>query len=205
MGKVTTGFSMSLDGFVAGANDNPDNGLGDGGDRLFKWYFSGDATHEVPIGNGTFKMSKEGADLVQEASASAGALVTGRRTFDIANAWGGRHPMNAPIVVVTHRVPQEWFNKPGSPFTFVTDGVVSAIEIARRIAGDKTVVVGAPSIVKQCLQLGLMDEIHIDLVPALLFNGVRLFEQFDLQPMDLEITEVNATADVIHITFRVVK
>jgi hypothetical protein len=73
------------------------------------------------------KMSKEGADSIDEASQSAGVLVTARRTFDIAHAWGGKHPMNVPIVVVTHRVPQKWVNKPGSPFTFVTDGVESAI------------------------------------------------------------------------------
>ena len=146
MGKITTGFSMSLDGFVAGPNDSPENPLGDGGDRLFKWYFSSDATHEVPSGNGTFRMSKDGADMVQEASQSAGVLVTARRTFDIARAWGGKHPMNVPIVVVTHEVPQEWANKPGSPFTFVTDDVIRAIEKAKQIAGDKTVVVGAPSV-----------------------------------------------------------
>ncbi len=205
MAKVTTGFSMSLDGFVAGLNDGPENSLGDGGDRLFKWYFSGDATHEVPIGNSTFKMSKEGADMVQEASASAGVLVTARRTFDIAHAWGGKHPMNVPIVVVTHHVPQEWVNKPGSPFTFVTDGVVSAIEKARQIAGDKPVVVGAPSVVKQCIQAGLMDEIHIDLIPTLLFDGIPLFDHLGIQPVDLQIVEVNATAEVVHLTFRVNK
>ncbi len=205
MGKVTTGFSMSLDGFVAGPNDSPENSLGDGGDRLFKWYFSGDATHEVPGGNRTFKMSKEGADMIQEASQSAGVLVTARRTFDIAHAWGGKHPMNVPIVVVTHRVPQEWVNKPGSPFTFVTDGVESAIEKARQIAGEKTVVVGAPSVVKQCLQAGLMDEIHIDLIPTLLFDGISLFDHLGIKPVDLEIVEVNATAEVVHITFRVIK
>jgi len=205
MVKVTTGFSMSLDGFVAGPNDGPENSLGDGGDRIFKWYFSGDATHEVPSGTGTFRMSKDGADMVQEASQSAGVLVTARRTFDIARAWGGKHPMNVPIVVVTHKVPQEWINKPGSPFTFVTDGVVSAIEKARQIAGDKSVVVGAPSVVKQCLQAGLMDEIHIDLIPTLLFGGISLFDHLGIQPVDLQIVEVNATAEVIHITFRVIK
>ncbi len=205
MGKVTTGFSMSLDGFIAGPNDGPDNALGDGGDRLFQWYFSGDATHEVPSGNRTFKMSQEGADMVQEASQAAGVLVTARRTFDIAGAWGGRHPMDVPIVVLTHRVPQEWVNKPGSPFTFVTDGVESAIARAHQIAGDKTVVVGAPSVVKQCLQAGLMDEIHIDLIPTLLFDGVPLFDHLGIQPVDLQITEVDATAEVVHLTFRVIK
>ncbi len=204
MGKVTTGFSMSLDGYIAGPNDSPENSLGDGGDRLFKWYFSGDANVEVPSGNRVFKMAKEGADMLQEASQAAGVLVTARRTFDIAHAWGGKHPMDVPIVVLTHRVPQEWA-KPGSPFTFVTDGVESAIAIARKIAGDKNVVVGAPSVVKQCLQAGLMDEIHIDLIPTLLFDGIPLFDHLGIQPVDLEIVEVNATSQVIHLSFRVVK
>ncbi|MFZ1041081.1 MAG: dihydrofolate reductase family protein [Anaerolineales bacterium] len=205
MVKVTAGFSMSLDGFVAGPNDGPENSLGDGGDRLFKWYFSGDASYEVPSGNGSFMMSKDGADMVQEASQSAGVLVTARRTFDIARAWNGKHPMNVPIVVVTHDVPQEWINKPGSPFTFVTDGVVSAIEKAKQIAGGKSVVVGAPSVVKQCIQAGLMDEIHIDLIPTLLFGGISLFDHLGIQPVDLQIVEVNATAEVVHLTFRVIK
>ena len=80
--------------------------------------------------------------------------MTARRTFDIAHAWGGKHPMDVPMVVVTHRVPQEWANREGSPFTFVTDGVPKAIDVAREIAGDKDVVVGAPSVVQQRLQLG---------------------------------------------------
>jgi dihydrofolate reductase len=204
MGKVTTGFSMSLDGFIAGPNDSPENSLGDGGERLFKWYFSGDDNVEVPSGNRLFKMSKEGADMIQEASQSAGVLVTARRTFDIAHAWGGKHPMDVPVVVVTHRVPQEWV-KPGSPFTFVTDGVERAIEKARQIAGDKAVVIGAPSIVKQCLQAGLLDEIHIDLVPVLLFDGIPLFDHLGIAPLDLETMEVNATSGAIHITYRIIK
>ena len=196
MGKVTTGFSMSLDGFIAGPNDEVD--------RVFKWYFSGDATQEVSSGNEVFKMSEEAADMVLEASQTVGALVTARRTFDIAKAWGGKHPMDVPVVVVTHRVPQEWV-KPGSPFAFVTDGVPSAIEKAKQIAGDKSVAVGAPSVVQQCLQAGLLDEIHIDLVPVLLFDGIRLFDHLGIEPVDLNLVEVTATSNVIHLTFRVVK
>ncbi len=204
MGKVTTGFSMSLDGYVAGPNDNPGNPLGDGGDRLFKWYFSGDTKVDVPSGTGTFKMSEEGANLVMEAGQTAGVLVTARRTFDIAGAWGGKHPMDVPMVVLTHRVPREWV-KPGSPFTFVTGGVEKAIEVARQIAGDKNVVVGAASVVKQCLQAGLLDEIHIDLIPTLLFGGVSLFDHLGIQPVDLQLMEANATALVVHLTYRVMK
>jgi dihydrofolate reductase len=204
MGKVTTGFSMSLDGFVAGPNDNPDNALGDGGDRLFKWYFTGLLDDTVPIGEGEMKMSHEGAEMVKQVGQVAGVLVTARRTFDIAHDWGGRHPMGVPMVVLTHRVPQEWM-KVGSPFTFVTGGVENAIERAQQIAGDKDVVVGAPSVVKQCLNAGLLEEIHIDLVPVLLGHGIRLFDLLEIGPLDLRIDEVKPGNDVIHITFSVLR
>jgi dihydrofolate reductase len=114
------------------------------------------------------------------------------RTFDVANASGGRHPMDVPIVVVTHRIPEEWVNRKGSPFTFVTEGVPRAIEKAREIAGDKDVVVGAPGVTKQCLRLGLLDEIHIDLVPVVLGGGIRLFED-DPASIQLEITAASGT------------
>lgn len=204
MGKVTSGFSMSLDGFVAGPHDGPEQPMGEGGDRLFEWYFTGDASVEIPSGNRLFKMTEDGAELVRSASQAAGVLVTGRRTFDLAGAWGGQHPMNVPVVVVTHRVPREWV-KVGSPFTFVTDGVESAIDQAQRIAGDKDVVVGGPSILKQCLSAGLLDEIHIDLIPVLLGAGVRLFEPVDVRPVGLEIQDVNPMPGVTHLTYRVIR
>lgn len=196
MGKVTTGFSMSLDGFIAGPGDNVE--------RLFKWYFSGNATHEVASGDTVFKMTREGAESIQGASQSIGVLVSARRTFDIAHAWGGKHPMDVPVVVLTHKIPQEW-DKEGSPFTFVTGSVESAIEKAKQIAIDKSVAVGAPSVVKQCLNAGLLDEIHIDLVPVLLGKGIRLFDALDIDPVDLEISEVTVSPEVIHLTFRVIK
>ena len=196
MGKVTTGFSMSLDGYIAGPGDDVN--------RLFKWYFTGEADYEVPSGDTVYKMTQDGAEMIQEASQEAGVLVSARRTFDIAHAWGGKHPMNVPVVVVTHDVPKEWAND-GAPFTFVTDGVESAIETAKQIAGDKSVALGAPSIVQQCLKAGLLDEIHIDLVPVILGDGIRLFEHLGIDPVDLVTTDLNVGPGVIHITFRVVK
>lgn len=204
MGKVTTGFSMSLDGFVAGPNDSPDNSLGDGGDRLFKWYFSGELNNEVPIGDTEMKMSQEGAGMVKEAGRAAGVLVTARRTFDIARAWGGRHPMDVPMVVLTHRVPQEWV-KEGSPFTFITGGIESAIKKAQEIAGNKDVVIGAPSVVKQALNAGLLDEIHIDLVPLLLGKGIRLFDSLEIAPTDLRLDDIKLSAGVVHMTFTIIR
>ncbi len=204
MGKITTGFSMSLDGFIAGANDGPNNSLGDGGEGLFKWYFTGATDDEVPVGGEVIKMSHEGAEMVREAGQSAGVLVTARRTFDIAGAWGGRHPMDVPMVVLTHRIPQEWVYA-GSPFTFVTDGVESAISKARQIAGEKDIVIGAPSVVKQCLNAKLLDEIHIDLIPLLLGKGIRLFDMLEIEPTDLKVEDISAHRNVIHMTFSIVR
>jgi dihydrofolate reductase len=124
--------------------------------------------------------------------------------FDVAGAWGGKHPLNAPVFVVTHTIPPEWA-KEGSPFTFVTDGVKSAIEKAQAVAGDKSIGVGGADIARQCLKLGLLDEIHIDLVPVLLGSGVRLFERLGIEPVELDITGVVQATDVTHLTYRVIK
>ena len=204
MGKVVTGLSMSLDGFIAGPNDGPERPLGDGGERILAWYFSGDTDYEMPSGEMTLKVSPVSAELLGETHTKMGAFVTGRRTFDIANGWGGRHPLDVPVFVVTHTVPQEWAYE-GSPFTFVTEGVHSAVEQARAVAGDKDVAVGAASIVQQCIRAGLLEEIHLDLVPVMLGNGVRLFDHLGTGPIELERTRVIEAPGVTHLTFRVVK
>ena len=203
MGKVVFNMTVSLDGFVAGPNDGPDNGLGDGGDALFKWYFSGDTEIPISDGNMVLKVSPQSAEILKEALATYGAGVWGRRTFDIARAWGG-HPPGSPALIVTHTVPQEWVYK-GSPFTFVTDGVESAIRQAKQAAGEKDVVVCTASILQQCLNLGLMDEIHIDVAPLLLGKGVRLFDHLNIEPTELEIIRAIQAPGITHLGYRVVK
>ena len=108
MGKVSTGLSMSLDGFIAGPNDGPERPLGDGGERLFAWYSSGDTEYRLPGTEMVFNVSPQSAELLREAHSKMGAFVTGRRTFDITNGWGGRPPLGVLAFVVTHTVPQEW-------------------------------------------------------------------------------------------------
>lgn len=204
MGKVSMGLSMSLDGFIAGPNDGPARPLGEGGERIFAWYSGGDTEYRLPGTEMVFNVSPQSAELLREAHSKMGAFVTGRRTFDITNGWGGSPPLGVPTFVVTHTVPQEWVYE-GSPFTFVTDGVESAVEKAREAAGDKDVAVGAASIVQQCIEAGLLDEIHVDLVPVLLGGGIRLFEHLGTEPIQLERTRVIEAPDVTHLTFRVVK
>ncbi len=203
MEKVVFNITMSLDGFVAGPNDGPDNGLGDGGDKLFNWYFSGDTKVPISDGNMVLKVSPQSAVILEESFESFGAGIWGRRTFDIAQGWGG-HPPGSPCFIVTHTIPQEWVTE-GSPFTFVTEGVESAVRQAKEVAGDKDVVICTASILQQCLKAKLVDEIHVDVVPLLLGDGVRLFDHFGDESVELESLRVIEAPGVTHLSFRVVK
>jgi dihydrofolate reductase len=202
MGKITFNMTMSLDGFVAGPNDGPENGLGDGGDGLFTWYFSGDTEVLLSEGVPPLKVSKQSAEIMKEAISMIGAGVWGRRTFDIAQAWGG-HPPGSPAFIVTHNVPLEWV-KEGSPFIFVTDGVESAIRQAKQAAGEKDVMICTPSILQQALKLRLVDEIHVDIAPILIGAGVSLFDRLGTGPINLECINNIQTPHVTHLGYRVV-
>jgi dihydrofolate reductase len=195
MGKVIATFTMSLDGFIAGPSDEVD--------RLFRWYGSGDTAFPVPGTEMVFKVSRASADMLRETWDALGAIVTGRRDFDVSNAWGGKALLDLPTFIVTHNVPPAWAGE-DSPFTFVTDGVANAIARAKDAAGDKHVGVSGSKIVQQAIRAGLLDEIQIDLAPVLLGDGIRLFENLE-QAIDLENAGVIATPDVTHLRFRVVK
>jgi dihydrofolate reductase len=195
MGKVMTNLSLSLDGFVAGPNDDVQ--------QVFAWMMSGDSAIPVQDGRMVLKVSPQSAALIEEALRTTGAMVAGRRMFDIAQAWGG-NPPHAPCFIVTHSPPQEWV-KQGSPFTFVTDGVESAIRQAKQAAGDKNVAVATASITQQCLKAGLLDEIHVDLAPVLLGEGIRLFEHLGAEPIELQRIRVIEAPGVTHLGFRIVK
>ena len=196
MGKVSFNMSMSLDGFVAGPKDEVD--------RLFGWYFGGDTEVPIPGSEMMFKVSRATAELFQEAWRTVGAMVTGRRNFNLAGAWGGNPPLGVHHFVVTHTIPQEWI-KEGSPFTFVTDGVERAINLAKETAGDKDVVISSADIMRQALYAGLLDEINIDLVPILLGEGNRLFEPLGTEPIELEVQHIIEGHDVTHMRYAVVK
>lgn len=203
MGNVIFNMTVSLDGFVAGPNDSPENGLGDGGGPLFNWYFSGDTEVKLSEGTPVLKISKQSAELLKKSIATYGAGVWGRKTFDIAHAWGG-NPPGSPAFIVTHNVPPEWIYE-GSPFTFVTDGVESAIHQAKESAGDKDVVVCTASVLQQALNAGLVNELHLDVAPLILGQGVRLFDHLNLGPIELERIHVIEAPNVTHMAFRIVK
>jgi dihydrofolate reductase len=194
MGNVIAFMSMSLDGFVAGPNDEVD--------RLHAWTAAGETEFRFSESDEFgFKVSRASADLLRETW-TTGATLVGRRTFDLAGAWGGNPPGGLPTIVVTHTVPGEWA-KEGSPFTFVTDGVESAVEQARRAAGGRDVGVSGASVIRQCLEAGLLDELYVDLAPVLLGAGIRLFGDPGTGPIELERTRVVAGSGVTHLHFRV--
>jgi len=196
MSKITTQFTMSLDGFIAEPNDD----VG----RLFRWYASGDTEFQVPGVSRPFRISRASADYLSRAWSNFGAIVTGRRDFDVSNAYGGQSPFGVPMFIVTHQPPAEWLNKE-SPFTFVTEGVERAVELARQAAAGKEVAISGTTIVQQCLRVGLIDEIYIDLAPILLGVGIRLFEHLGAEPIDLENIGLIQGTGVTHLRFRVVK
>ena len=180
MGKVVAGATVSLDGYIAGPNES-------GFEHLFAWFAGGD--FELPSVDPNFhaRLSEPDYRYMRDFVEGIGVFVVGRRMFDLTDGWGGRHAFEKSIVVVTHSVPKDWVaSRPDAPFTFVTDGLPAAIERARAIAGDQNVCVTPGKIASQCLELGLLDEISIDLVPVLLGSGVRFLDELKAAPILLD-------------------
>jgi len=200
MGKVVVGLSMSLDGFIAGPNDGPGNPLGDGGGRLFDWWTAG--TERLGPDD-RFRPPARSRAVVEEMF-RCGAIITGRRTFDIAGGWGGHHPLGAPFFLLTHTPPDRHVG-PGTEGTVVTDGIESALAQARAVAGERDIAVCAADVAQQYLSAGLLDEIDIDLVPVLLGGGVSLFVNPEARRFDLECTRVVVSDAVTHLRYRVVR
>jgi dihydrofolate reductase len=188
--KVILDISMSLDGFIAGPNDHVK--------PLHDWLFSGDTPSAY---NDFFKLSKKSAKVFDNLIKTTGAIVTGRRTYDITAGWGGNHPFpRVPVFVLSSRVPKK-VPKGSTSFTFVPDGIKSAVRQARKAAGKKNVyILGGASIAQQCLNAKLLDEVMIHLVPLLLGGGVRLFDNLEKQ-IKLEPTKIIAAPGITHLEF----
>jgi dihydrofolate reductase len=193
MGKVIFDMSMSLDGFIAGPKDdsNPDRELG-ALDILHAWMFP-------PKGN--FQ------EIVGERFKNVGAVVIGRRMFNLGEEpWGDDPPFHMPVLVLTHKPREKVVKQGGTTYTFVTDGIEGALEQAKAAAGDKNVMVeGGANAIQEYLKAGLLDEIDLTLVPVLLGEGIRLFENIGTKHIDLEKISVMDDPGVTHLRFRVVK
>jgi dihydrofolate reductase len=196
MGTVVMQASMSLDGYIA----DPSDGVG----PLFDWYVNGDVPFTGADPDRVFHVSAASAGYLRQAWANVSAGVIGRRLFDLTNGWNGRPPVGEAVFVVTHRPPADW-DFPDAPFTFVTDGVASAVAQAKAFAGDKDVSVSPGNVGGQALAAGLVDEVRVDLVPVVLGAGVRYFGDYASSPLLLENPEVVQGDRVTHLHYRLRK
>jgi dihydrofolate reductase len=197
MSRIIAIMSMSLDGFVATRND----GVGE----VFDWYMnSGDV--EIHTGGSdpmTFRVSGPSARHIRELTSGLGAVLTGRRTFEVADGWGGNHAWG-PAFVLAHEIPAGW-PRPGSTVHFVTDGIESAVRQAKAAAGGKSVGVHGADTIQQLLNAGLVDELSIDVAAVLLGSGVRLFDRLAETPAVLGNPNVIAGVGVTHLRYPVRK
>ena len=197
MAKVLAGITTSIDGYIAGPNDGPGKGLGEGGERLHYWVFGGPWTYAEEVRRRTDRRGRSVAR--RELTVRVGAAVGGRWTYEAARHWGDENPWGMPFFIVTHR-PEE--QPEGDAFTFVS-GVEAAVERALEAADDKDVhVMGGADILRQALAAGLIDELTIIIAPVVLGGGKRLFEGFS-QPLDLEHIGVRQSPFATFVAYRV--
>lgn len=196
MSKVVALMSVSLDGYVADLHD----GVGE----VFDWYNSGNV--EFHTGGGdpmTFKVSEASAAHLRALWSELGAVLTGRRTFEVAEGWGGNHAWG-PAFVLTHHIPSGW-PRPGSTVHFVTDGLESGVRQAKAAAAGKSVAVHGADTIQQLLNAGLLDELQIDLAAVLLGSGIRLFNHLSDPPALLGSPTVIEGVGVTHLRYQVRK
>jgi dihydrofolate reductase len=211
MTKVFAAISTSLDGYVAGPNPTLEQPLGAGGEELHDWVFGLEAwrgPHGLDGGE-----TNESSPVVEETVARSGAVVMGRRMFSNGEGsweddpkaegwWGDDPPFHAPVFVVTHHAREPLPMEGGTTFHFVTDGIESAIEQARAVAGEKDVqIAGGASVIQQALAAGLLDDIQVSLAPRLLGGGTPLFGPG--AERDFELDRVVDAPGVTHLRYRV--
>jgi dihydrofolate reductase len=196
MTKVLAGITTSVDGYIAGPDDGPGKGLGEGGERLHYWVFGGPWTYDAePRGEPT----GEDAAWLEAAVSRVGAVVSGRWTYEAARHWDDENPWGLPVFIVTHRPEEE----PASgAFTFVA-GVENAVEQAKEAAGGKDVLLmGGADVIRQALEAGLVDELTLIIAPVVLGGGKRLFEGFT-RSLELEHLGVRQSQYASFIDYRV--
>jgi dihydrofolate reductase len=186
MAKVVLFMAMSLDGFIAGPEDSMTEPAGREGERLFAWSDGGTAARAV---HGEYN--------------ATGAVLSGRRTYDLVNGWSGDHHDGVPMFILTHKPPLTVPEGKGT-YTFVTDGVESAVAQAKAAAADKEVLLHGADIAQQCLRLGLLDEMVIHLIPVLLGEGRRLFEHLGSEHVELKLVHLREAPQATHLRYRVV-
>lgn len=196
MPKVIANITISIDGYIAGPDDGPEKGLGEGGERLHYWVFGGPWSYgNEPTG----EPSGPDAEWLNEMSSKLGAVVGGRWTYEAARHWGDENPWGLPFFILTHR-PEE--QPEGDDFTFVS-GIEEAVERAKEAAGEKNVsIMGGADTIRQALDAGLVDELSIVIAPVTLGGGKHLFDGFT-KSLDLEHLGVRQSEYATFIDYRV--
>ncbi|HYI46803.1 MAG TPA: dihydrofolate reductase family protein [Actinomycetota bacterium] len=199
--KVILDISMSLDGYIAGPNDGPGNGLGDGGEELHEWAYDLAAFRE-PHGQEGGAINED-SKMLEEAMNRPGAIICGKRMFENAEGWGDNPPFHKPVFILTHENLEPLEKEGSTTFTFVS-GIENALEQAKDAAAGKDVAIGGGAdTVQQFIEAGLLDEMRIHIAPLILGGGVRLFDH--VSPGRLEKTRVVDSELVTHITYRFVR
>lgn len=192
-------MSMSLDGFIAGPNETLDNGLGDGGERLHKWFFSGAEDDDIEAAAGRLRGANR---LIYDEFMSTGAVVAGRGTFEPAGGWGGDHHDGVPIYIHSRHPAPAW--AADWPLVRYMSDLDTTVRDARHAAGDKDVLVHGAGTAQRALTVGLLDELEIHLIPVLLCDGRRPFEHLGIEQRELErIRVLEGEGGVIHLRYRV--
>jgi dihydrofolate reductase len=181
MSQVVLSMSMSVDGFITGPDDGMDHGLGVDGERLHDWLGAGGADP------GSYRPVDGPGVTVFDELLATGAVIVGRRTFAIAGGWAGDHHDGVPIFVLTRSAPDE--PAPGCA-RYVTDGIESCVAQAKAAAGGRDVLLHGAAVAQECLRAGLLDVMELQLMPVLLGQGRRLFE--DMPPDHIELELVRA-------------
>jgi dihydrofolate reductase len=194
MSRTVLYMSMSLDGFIAGPGDEPDNPFGDGGERLHKWLATGG---DDP---GSFRPADEPSRTVFDGMLATGAVITGRRTGSFVGYWGGDHHDGVPIFVPTHHAPA---GTPPDGVHFVTDGIESCVRQAKAAAGDRDVLVHGASTAQSCLRAGVLDVLEIQLVPVLFGAGRRLFDGLGPDRTELKPVRALESPNALHLRYEV--
>jgi dihydrofolate reductase len=194
MSNVVLCMSMSLDGFIAGPDDGVGRGLGVNGECLHAWLSDGGVDPR------SHRPTEGPAATVFDEFMNTGAVITGRRTFDHAGGWAGDHHDGVPIFVLTHTAPAE--PAPGSA-RYVTDGIESCVAQAKAAAGDRDILMHGAATAQACVRAGLLDELELQLVPVLLGQGRRLFEDLPPDHVELELIRELAGPSALHLRYRV--
>jgi dihydrofolate reductase len=193
-GKVIWDVNVSLDGFISKPDDSPG--------RLLDWYFKGDKESEYHTDSYPFKLSDDDVKIFDGSTKSIGAVVAGRRTYDSTNGWRASYYNPVPMFIVTHDVPQV-VPEGKTKFTFVTDGIESAIKQAKTAADGKAVNLLGANIAKQVMEAGLLDEFHVHVAPFFLGDGIRLYNRPGSQQVQFErISVVGSSSGWTYMKFR---